>query len=366
MDSFKWGVQFETGIAKVDEQHKSLVALINTFGQHIAENNLNDDFLFSTLRELTDYAQVHFDTEERIMTGLKLDVRHIQYHLQQHMDFVEEITFLADSMEVGNIDDYKMLFEYLMHWLVYHILGADNNMARQVNAVKRGVDAQVAYRDEEREVDQSAEPLLVALNGLFSLVSKRNKALNDLNRTLEKRVAERTAELVEANKTLEKISITDHLTGLPNRRFAMVQLDLLWEESQVRKEPLACLMIDADGFKTINDTYGHDAGDSVLKRLAKELKYSVRSDDIVCRLGGDEFVIFCPNTPKEGALKLAEATRKKVNTLQVPAGEGCWNGSVSIGVASRDDEMKDTNSLLKAADEAVYEAKNAGRNCVRG
>ena len=125
------------------------------------------------------------------------------------------------------------------------------------------------------------------------------------------------------------------------------------------------MVIDADGFKTINDTFGHDAGDAVLKRLARELQHSVRSDDIVCRMGGDEFLIICPNTPLEGALLIAEQTRDNIARLRVPAGDGVWPGSISVGVAANDNDINSIGSLLKAADDAVYMAKNAGKNCVK-
>lgn len=124
-------------------------------------------------------------------------------------------------------------------------------------------------------------------------------------------------------------------------------------------------MIDADNFKTINDSYGHDAGDVVLQRLAKELQHVVRTDDIVCRLGGDEFFIVCPNTNLEGALHLGEQARSNVVALKVKAGKGFWYGSVSIGAACINAEMQNIDVLIKEADEAVYEAKNDGRNCVR-
>ncbi len=365
MESFKWGKQFVTGLPEVDDQHRKLVSMVNGFGEVIAENSSTKDHLFSTFRNLAVYAQEHFDTEEMLMDRMQVDIRHVKSHIRQHADFVTDISSIAESIDVGNSDDSRSLLEFLIHWLAFHILGTDQNMARQVAEIKAGASPEEAFDNGEREANSSTVPLVVALSGLFALISKRNKALRDLNRTLEARVAKRTEELVKANEALEKISITDHLTELPNRRFAMGQLQLVFDEAIVGTRPLSCMMIDADGFKEINDTYGHDAGDVVLKRLAKELKHSVRSDDIVCRLGGDEFIIICPSTDLEGALYLGEQTRKKIASLKVPAGQGFWSGSVSIGVACKTQEIKDVNTLLKAADEAVYEAKRCGRNCVK-
>jgi hemerythrin len=125
------------------------------------------------------------------------------------------------------------------------------------------------------------------------------------------------------------------------------------------------MMMDADGFKGVNDTHGHDAGDEVLRQLARRLRHAVRTDDTVCRLGGDEFLIVCSQTPLAGALQLAEKVRQQVVALQVPVGkDGVWRGSISIGVAARDAGMAGVQDLLKMADDAVYAAKHQGRNCV--
>ena len=124
------------------------------------------------------------------------------------------------------------------------------------------------------------------------------------------------------------------------------------------------MMIDADGFKGINDSYGHEAGDEVLRQLSLSLKEAVRTDDMVCRLGGDEFLIVCANTPLDGALRTAEKVRSEVANLRVAAGTGAWQGSISVGVAVRQPDMLNIEDLLKTADEGVYIAKRNGRNQV--
>ena len=144
----------------------------------------------------------------------------------------------------------------------------------------------------------------------------------------------------------------------------MQRLATEWESSETKGTPLSCLMIDADGFKQINDRFGHDAGDIILRALARQLLLAVRTDDIVCRLGGDEFLIICTRTPFDGALQLAETVRAEVAALRVPVGDGKWIGSISVGVASRSCEMTGYEALIKAADLGVYAAKRGGRNCV--
>jgi hemerythrin len=199
---------------------------------------------------------------------------------------------------------------------------------------------------------------------LVNEVTAGNRALQELNQTLEVRIAIRTSELVDLNQQLESMALSDVLTGLPNRRHALRCFDQLWQEATKNVTPLACMMVDADGFKTINDTYGHEAGDEVLRQLARCLKNSVRNDDVVCRLGGDEFLILCDHTNLAGAMKLAEKLRQEVAALRVPAGTGVWKGSVSIGVAERTESLVVCDELLRLADNGVYEAKRNGRNCV--
>lgn len=124
------------------------------------------------------------------------------------------------------------------------------------------------------------------------------------------------------------------------------------------------MMLDADGFMQINDTYGHDAGDQVLIELAITLKDTVRNDDLVCRLGGDEFLIIGRATPLPGALQVAETLRQTVAELRVPAGAGEWRGSISVGVAVSSPAVHSHEDLVKAADDAVYDSKRNGRNRV--
>ena len=136
----------------------------------------------------------------------------------------------------------------------------------------------------------------------------------------------------------------------------MRQLGSLWEESSQHDFPLTCMIIDADHFKEVNDTYGHDAGDTVLIELARLPQHSVRTDDIVCRLGGDEFLIICPNTTIDGGMYVAESIRNAVSELRVPTGGEPWYGSICVGIAARTPATEICEELVKAADKGVYAA----------
>ena len=348
MESFRWDKHFETGLAEVDKQHRHLVDMINRFGDLLSQlAGVSFADIETVFHELAEYAQYHFKEEESMMWQAGLDTRFVAHHIQLHTNFLQELTRMREGVTPQKPDAAEPLLKFLTYWLAFHILGIDQSMARQVSAIKSGKQPAEAYSAEEVMKEGATEPLLQALNGLFHQVSERNRELLELNRTLEEKVAERTHALSEANKRLEELSLTDVLTGLPNRRHAMVRFADDWAESLRDGTPIACMMIDADGFKQINDNYGHDAGDEVLRQLSKNLKYAVRTDDIVCRLGGDEFLIICPRTSLEGALHAAEMIRQAIAALRVLAGKGVWSGSISLGVAVRTPEMNSPEDLLK-------------------
>jgi diguanylate cyclase (GGDEF)-like protein/hemerythrin-like metal-binding protein len=365
MNFFQWDENFVTGMSEVDDQHHHLVDLSNEFGTLVSRDVVNPADLEKIFVELVSYTYYHFETEEKLMQLSGVDRRHVVHHEQEHLGFLQEVSLMHQSMLGAKDATGRQLFDFLMNWLVYHIMGSDMSLARQIAAIQKGLPAADAYLAEERAVDKATGLLLRSLSNLFQQVTVRNKELFELNQTLEVRVAERTMDLSEANRKLGELALTDVLTGLSNRRHALQLLEGLWEESEKKSLPLACMLIDADGFKQINDTYGHDAGDEVLREIAKQLKYVVRNDDLVCRLGGDEFLIICPKTNLVGALNVADQTQGKIAELTVQAGDGCWPGSISVGVAEKTVSMQRPEDLLKAADLGVYAAKNAGRNCVK-
>lgn len=365
MAAFNWTEHFVTGLRPVDGQHRHLIEMINHFGESLSDNALDFQQMESLLKELADYADYHFADEEGLMCKVGVDPRHLTVHREEHAGFLEGVTRQAEQVDPEDADAAKSLLAFLVHWLAYHILVQDQNMARQIAAIKAGSTPAEAYERQQREAASETEPLVATLTGLFEQVSQQNRQLLRLNQDLEKKVAARTRALSDANRLLEELAATDALTGLPNRRHAMQRLRQLWCEAEITGGSICCLMVDADGFKQINDSHGHDAGDAVLRQLALTLSHAVRTDDVICRLGGDEFLVICPDTTADGALHLGELIRSAVDALQVPAGNGEWLGSVSVGVGAKTSAMAEVSELIKAADDAVYMAKRDGRNCVR-
>lgn len=366
MKSFQWDKSFETGIPEVDEQHKYLVSLVNKYSALTAEQRYSAEESAQVLNELTEYTLYHFHEEERMMVNSGIAKEHLDEHFATHHKFVQDLKEFTGSFDSYSEEHSNQLLDFLVNWLVYHILGSDQNMARQVAAVKDGTDPKQAYLDEEREHDDAVGPLLKALKVMFEQVSDRNKELIMLNQSLEDKVEQRTKELSDANRKLEKLSLTDALTQLPNRRYAMNAINQHWlYATEHNNTPLACMLLDVDLFKQVNDNVGHDAGDELLITLAKTFTSKYREEDEVCRLGGDEFLIICPGLDLDQAARLANTVLTKVQAIKIQYENYCWEGSISVGVAQRDSSMQDASELIKAADKSVYLAKDAGKNCVR-
>jgi diguanylate cyclase (GGDEF)-like protein len=185
--------------------------------------------------------------------------------------------------------------------------------------------------------------------------------------SLEQKVAERTEELEQANARLEVMTITDPLTGLANRRHLDTRLSLDWRRGIQSGKPLSIAMIDIDNFKPFNDTYGHQAGDECLQRVADALAASVRAGDTVARYGGEEFAFVLPGTDAAAAYPIAERARAAVLALgKENTGSAIGFVTVSIGVASVcPTETDNAEQLLARADAELYGAKRTGRNRVR-
>ena len=170
------------------------------------------------------------------------------------------------------------------------------------------------------------------------------------------------AELAISNRSLQEAALTDSLTGLPNRRYALERIQQEWAASHRSARALACMVIDLDNFKQINDIYGHDVGDIALRLASEALRRVLRGQDVICRTGGDEFLVICPETSDEEVLACGERLRKEIERLTVDHEDEVLRLSVSVGVAVRDENMLNASDLIKRADRAVFRAKRLGRN----
>ncbi len=183
---------------------------------------------------------------------------------------------------------------------------------------------------------------------------------SDIEQLARSELYSKNIELKNANEKLKLLSITDSLTRLYNRRKMNIEIEKEYKRSKRYKTKFSLIMFDIDWFKKINDTYGHQAGDEVLKELSNLTKEIVRSTDIVSRWGGEEFLILCMETDLDTAKNLAQRLREATENYQFSVGKKV---TISIGVEEFDGD-ESIDELLKNVDNKLYRAKDSGRNCV--
>ena len=178
-----------------------------------------------------------------------------------------------------------------------------------------------------------------------------------------KRYSDRLRDTVQM--TME-MAVTDGLTGLHNRRYLERHLTTLVQQATARQKPLSVLVLDIDHFKQINDSFGHVAGDEVLREFSRRVRKAVRGIDLACRLGGEEFVIAMPDTDAALAMLVGERLRQKIagDPFPIPETDHAMPVTVSIGVSSLAAADDTATDLIKRADAALYRAKRDGRNRV--
>ncbi|CAN7520425.1 diguanylate cyclase [Acidovorax sp. 22279] len=237
-------------------------------------------------------------------------------------------------------------------WLAARRLSVDlYALADAASAVEAGLPgSDIPTMQSSREVQQLSQSL-----------GRMTHRLLAAREAMEEKVRLRTLELEAANRALDLQARTDALTGLLNRRGFETQMAFAVALARRSSRPLSLITVDVDHFKRVNDTYGHEAGDEVLRRLARTLESRLRGSDVVARLGGEEFVALLPDTDLEGAQSIAQALVTAMAEQQNPV---VGTITVSAGVATMRSADDNGAAMLRRGDAALYEAKGQGRNRV--
>ena len=259
------------------------------------------------------------------------------------------------------------LLSMLLAWLM---AGSFSRPVEELAEVARRIDGGDETVDfPERSHIVEVRRLATSLRGMTATLLRRRAELVKTNLWLEQKVEARTAELQQANEKLAALSFADPLTGLANRRRFDETLTTEWSRACRAGTPLALLLIDLDHFKQYNDSLGHQAGDDCLREVAAILQYKVRrAGELAARYGGEEFVVIAADADGQRAAELAESIRLAIEAAAIAHPAAAGSGGVvtaSIGVAVCVPQPgEQAERLVALADEALYRAKQAGRNRV--
>ncbi len=213
-------------------------------------------------------------------------------------------------------------------------------------------------------------PALVVADKFYDDIIFRGESFDFANLANEKEFELRFKNMLkikELKETINTVSTTDELTGLHNRRYLHERLESEISRSKRYDTKLSCLLLDIDFFKVVNDMYGYDWGDVLLKKIADMLRAFIRKEDVLTRYGDEEFIVILPNTPEENAFLFAERFRRDVERMEfIPAGEEERHPiTISGGIASfpfLQNVDEDANTLIRYSEHALYNAKKRGKN----
>jgi two-component system cell cycle response regulator len=237
-------------------------------------------------------------------------------------------------------------------------------LCSQLRSLERTRNVPILAIAEGDDNSRMIRGLEIGVNDFLQRPIDKNEMLARVRTQIrKKRYTERLRDNVQLSI---EMAITDALTGLYNRRYMENHLTTLIDQAAARAKPLALLVLDIDHFKSVNDSYGHDAGDDVLREFALRMRKSIRGLDLACRYGGEEFVIVMPETEMNVATTVAERLRRRIASepFSIQQGTGNIQVTISIGIATLDPRRDNGANILKRADLALYRAKRDGRNRV--
>jgi diguanylate cyclase (GGDEF)-like protein/PAS domain S-box-containing protein len=287
----------------------------------------------------------------------------------------KEGNIVFESPSISRITGYTV--EERLNMNSFEVLHPDDREAAQ-NAFEKllqipsssaTMEFRVVHKDGSyRHMDCTAtnlldEPAIRAIVVNFRDITERKQAEEKLKEA-NKRLEEQLGEIKILRDYLREQAIRDPLTGLYNRLYLYTTMERELARAKRENYSVSVMMIDIDHFKAFNDTYGHQAGDEILVALSNLLHRSTRQGDIACRYGGEEFIIIMPGACKVDAQKRAEAIRHDFSNLRIIHDGTDLSAAISIGLAFYPQHGNDMNQITKAADSALYEAKQAGRNRV--
>lgn len=362
---FPWNRNFETGIEKIDEQHKVLVEIVNRLAWHLASSTSELE-CGRILDELLSYAAYHFKAEEEIWETALGKQAMVQNHHDGHQLFFVQIQMYrsSDEPEEKVMSD---LFNYLTRWLAFHILESDRRMALTIEAVERGASISEARSEVDGKLSGAVSVMVLALLEIYGKFCSstiqlmrekmaRLRAEDELARLQhEKLHAALEQQASDHEEQLEFLAYSDPVTGLMNRNGILREIRGVMQQSHLPAESAALISIDLDNFHKVNARFGEEAADRLLGLLARRWIDAMFYGGQLARTGGDEFVLLLTDSEKvEAQLKALRLTAGQPFILD--------GGSIAIAftagvVLFPHGGAGDADTVLRQADNTLFRAK---------
>lgn len=272
----------------------------------------------------------------------------------------KEILMTISSFELSSMNAEEFIISLYKHSPYTKNIIFDTNLT--IDPIKNIINNGTLYKIIEKNLKKYNLELII-LETIKAYDNERR--VRDYQNILEDAVEKRTKDLKDSNARLHILATTDSLTGIKNRRSFFESCDPMIPYIKRERQTLTVLAIDIDKFKFINDTYGHHTGDLALIEITKIISHILRKSDIFGRIGGEEFAILLPNTALDGAKLVAEKMREAIESFELyTTNKSKIAITISIGIATMNENDYRTEDILLRADEALYCAKNSGRNQV--
>jgi len=284
----------------------------------------------------------------------------IQSELKETESFLKKVTNQLNEITLQIAD-----IEIIENESFSNSVTLNSEMEKQIELIKTGVDDAETIEDIKKTIDTRIEVLQNNMDQFINVEQSRKKQSDNHHKELVERLSDmegETEKLRQCIETERKKAYNDALTGIPNRMAFDERMDQEFKRWQRYNNKLTVCLVDIDKFKNVNDTYGHKAGDIVLRTVAEKCASKVRKSDFFCRYGGEEFALILPETDLSAAITVAETIRESIEHCSFQYGEQNVGITISCGLA----EVKGKDNLdtvFKRADRALYKAKDSGRNC---
>ena len=356
---FPWNDNFKMGIDEIDEQHKKLIELLNNLANILTQEESVE--IQSSFLELAQYAQYHFESEEAIWEKSLKDSDLVIAHKKSHDSFLPKVIEIKSKND--NLQDtIEEIVLFLIRWLAFHIIDEDKRLSLIIHSMEDGKNINEAKYISDEIMGGSMKIMVETVLSMYD-----NLSLKAIELIKEKKARLRAEkELKDINIKLHKLSITDQLTGLYNRRYFEEIFNRELQKCKRAKTYINVILFDIDYFKKLNDTYGHDVGDKALKKVSNCLKkYIKRGTDYIFRIGGEEFAIIVTNENLENLINITKILQKELKKLAIINENSTVSKYLTIsgGLVSLIPSLEDTiDTIMKKADERLYEAKEKGRD----